>query len=595
MREALHLGDWKSKVQHSWRGVFVSVSLPLVAVALITSIIVVFHLHVHVATILLFYLFIVLWLAHTRGFNSAFFAAFIACLVFDFFLVEPAHSLNISQFEDAVGLIIFLLFCFTQAYYYSRAQRSREQATRQRNETSLLMEQKLLEEVKRRDLEMDTFMNVIRATGEEKDVNKLLQVVARSIKELLSTCGVQACDILVPNIDQTLLLHTLPSQRVKAGCALSPDEEASLSWVLEHGQSLILRNMPLIARPTGSYLRRTVASNSSQSASMTGYSYLAPLKSGEMVVGVLRLLIEEDAHPRLVVIKQILETARQPADMQAEPFSKLLEHAIFLIKQGLIEKALQQQECLREELVRQAEELHSAIIASVSHDFNTPLTLIIGAASSLLEQKAPCENEVALRHDLEAIIGEANWLQRILSRMLDLSRIEKGTLKLEKELYPIDGIILNTLDLGHMRSLVSRRKIMTEVPDDLPAVEVDPVLIGQVLMNLIENAIRYTPADSAIEIRAEVKSSQLLISVADSGPGIPRAELERIFEKFYRVKQEVEMGEKGQRLRPTAASPGGGIGLAVCRGFVEAHGGQIWAENRDCGGAKFEFTLPLPR
>ena len=184
-------------------------------------------------------------------------------------------------------------------------------------------------------------------------------------------------------------------------------------------------------------------------------------------------------------------------------------------------------------------------------------------------------------------MSEANWLERIVMKMLDLSRIEQGALKLETELYPIEEIILYTLDLGHMRSLIQGRDIKTDIPEDLPAVELDPSLISQVLVNLIENAIRYTPKESPIEIRVRAKKAELYISVDDHGPGIPPSELNHIFESFYRGKQGIN-GCEG-----TSPNEGSGLGLAVCKGFVEAHGGRIWAENQEGGGARLQFTLPL--
>ncbi len=307
------------------------------------------------------------------------------------------------------------------------------------------------------------------------------------------------------------------------------------------------------------------------------------------------MLIEDGAHPRLAAIKNTLEMNCDASSTQPELFSKLFDYAVSLIKQALIEQALMQQKYLHEELQKRSEELKAAIISSISHDFHTPITAIKSAASSLLVQKLPCEDEVAYRHTLETIVSETNWLERFLTKMLDLSRIEKGTLELQKELYPIEEIILNTLELGHMRSLIQGRTINKQVPDNLPPVKVDPLLIEQVLVNLLENAIRYTPAKSPIDISVKVSREDLLITVADRGPGIPLPDTERIFEKFYQVKRGTSLDEEQALSEPGPTSPneGSGLGLAVCRGFVEAHDGQIWMENREDGGAKFQFTLPI--
>jgi two-component system, OmpR family, sensor histidine kinase KdpD len=125
--------------------------------------------------------------------------------------------------------------------------------------------------------------------------------------------------------------------------------------------------------------------------------------------------------------------------------------------------------------------------------------------------------------------------------------------------------------------------VETYLPDDLPAVELDYLEIDQVLTNLIENALRYTPAQSPIEVSVQARDGQIEISVADRGPGIPPEEMNYIFDKFYRVRA----------MDATARTSGSGLGLAVCKGLVEAHGGRIWAENRTGGGAMFRFTLPI--
>lgn len=160
-----------------------------------------------------------------------------------------------------------------------------------------------------------------------------------------------------------------------------------------------------------------------------------------------------------------------------------------------------------------------------------------------------------------------------------MSRIEGGALRPEKEWYPFDELLHDVL--GRARAILQERQVVADIPADLPPVELDYLMIDQVLTNLLENALRYTPANSPIEITASANATELMISVADRGPGIPPEDLERIFDKFYRVSGR-------------ARTPGGsGVGLAVCRGLIEAHHGRIWAENRADGGAIFRFTLPL--
>jgi K+-sensing histidine kinase KdpD len=232
------------------------------------------------------------------------------------------------------------------------------------------------------------------------------------------------------------------------------------------------------------------------------------------------------------------------------------------------------------ELLQRTDALRAALLSSVSHDLRTPLTVIKAAASSLLQEDVQWDDEVRLgfAHSIER---EADRLNRLVGNLLDLSRIEEGVLQPKKEWYHLAEIIQDVL--GRMQPILLGRPIQLHLPADLPPVELDYVQIDQVLTNLIENAIRYTPADSPIEIDVRQSGAEFVINVADRGPGIPPDAIERVFDKFYRVLDD----------RPhVATSPGSGLGLAVCRGIVEAHSGRIWAEAREGGGVVFRIALP---
>jgi two-component system sensor histidine kinase KdpD len=247
----------------------------------------------------------------------------------------------------------------------------------------------------------------------------------------------------------------------------------------------------------------------------------------------------------------------------------------------IIERYRLRREALDVELLRRTDALRSALVSSVSHDLRTPLSSIKAAASSLLQDDVEWSEDE--RHSFAvAIEREADRLNRLVGNLLDMSRIEGGALKPEKEWYPIDELIHDVL--GHMQFSLQEREVKTDIPEDLPPVELDYLQIDQVLTNLVENAVRYTVAPSPIEIKVRVSQGMMSIQIADRGPGIPEKDLERIFDKFYRVSR-ANGGSSGVR--------GSGLGLSVCRGLVEAHGGQIWAENRLEGGTLFQFTLPL--
>jgi two-component system, OmpR family, sensor histidine kinase KdpD len=225
----------------------------------------------------------------------------------------------------------------------------------------------------------------------------------------------------------------------------------------------------------------------------------------------------------------------------------------------------------------EAERLRSSLLSSVSHDLRTPLSVITGSASALLDSESALPP--AARRDLmETILEEGQRLNRLVRNLLDMTRLTSGAVKVAKEWQAIEGVV--GAALGRLEDQLRDRKVDVRIPPDLPPVPIDELLVEQVLINLLENAAKYAPAGTPVEVSAHVDNGALVVEIADRGPGIPRELVDRIFEKFYRLPRE-------------GASGGAGLGLAICRGIVEAHGGRIWAGNRDGGGAFFRFTLPI--
>ena len=241
-----------------------------------------------------------------------------------------------------------------------------------------------------------------------------------------------------------------------------------------------------------------------------------------------------------------------------------------------IERGLLAEEAHAAQVRVETERLRSSLLSSVSHDLRTPLAAITGASSSLLETGDRLDTGTR-RELLETIGDEANRLSRLVHNLLEMSRLESGALKAHMEWYPLEEII--GAALARVGKAHKDRQILTRLPDDLPMVPVDDVLIEQVLVNLLDNAAKYSPSHTSIEVAARREDGAIIVEVADRGSGLHAEDLERVFEKFYRGK------------RPYGR--GAGLGLAICRGFIEAHGGRIWAANRPEGGAVFRFTLPL--
>jgi len=242
-----------------------------------------------------------------------------------------------------------------------------------------------------------------------------------------------------------------------------------------------------------------------------------------------------------------------------------------------LERALLAEEAERAQLAAEAERVRSSLLSSVSHDLRTPLATIAGAASSLLEQ-ADRLDPASRRELLQAIYEEGDRLNRLVNNLLDMTRLESGAIQVRKEWHPLEEVV--GAALGRIGGRLVDRPITTRLRADLPLVPLDGVLMEQVLINLLDNALKYTPKGNPIEITAAVADGQVRLDVADRGPGLPPGDEPRVFEKFYRGRQ-------------AGAGRGVGLGLTICRGIIEAHGGHIVAENRPGGGLLLRVTLPL--
>jgi len=242
-----------------------------------------------------------------------------------------------------------------------------------------------------------------------------------------------------------------------------------------------------------------------------------------------------------------------------------------------IERVRLAEEAQQAQLRMESETLRNSLLSAISHDLRTPLASIVGAASTLVEEDA--QLAAADRQELsQTIYDEALRMSNLANNILDMARLDAGQASLNRQWYPLDEIIGGTLT--RMRKRLNGRVVNTQLPDELCLVRVDAVLIEQVLVNLLENACKYTPKDSPIDISAECSGHMLKVSVADRGPGIPPGEEEQLFDKFYRVHRE-------------GTQSGVGLGLAICKAIIIAHGGVIEAGNRPGGGAQFYFLLPI--
>ncbi len=222
----------------------------------------------------------------------------------------------------------------------------------------------------------------------------------------------------------------------------------------------------------------------------------------------------------------------------------------------------------------QTERLRNAVLSSVSHDLRTPLAVVMGAATALLDGDDALP-KARRREYLQTISNEASRLNRLVRNLLDMTSLEAGVMRARKEWQPLEevvGVALNRLD-----EPLQGRPVKVRIPVEASLAPFDGSLLEQVLINLVENAVKHTPPDAAIEVSARRVDGGVEVQVDDSGPGVPPGKEGQVFEKFHR----------------DSTGGGMGIGLTICQGIILVHGGRIWCENRPSGGASFHFVLPF--
>ncbi|HQT76195.1 MAG TPA: ATP-binding protein [Rhodopila sp.] len=286
-----------------------------------------------------------------------------------------------------------------------------------------------------------------------------------------------------------------------------------------------------------------------------------PLRTGRGCVGVVGIIRDEPG-PLLTPDQQrLLDALADQAALAVERvnLARDLHHA---------------------RLQAETDRLRSALLTSISHDLRTPLASILGSATSLRSQAAVLDAPTK-ESLLGTIIEEADRLNRFIGNLLDMTRLESGALKPNTSLAELSDVI--GAALRRATRILADHRVVVDLPPGLPLVSLDMVLFEQVLFNVLDNAAKHAPAGSVIAVTVRRDADTVTLSISDQGEGIPQADAERVFEKFYRAGG------------PDRRRPGTGLGLAICRGFVEAMGGTIRAGNRPDGkGAMITISLPVP-
>ncbi len=505
-----------------WFGYFSALAL----MALVTGAIALIRTVADVGNISMLYLLAVMASAVLFGRSPAILASVASFVAFNFFFVEPHYTLRVANNDEVLALLLLLIAgIITGQLTALLRQRAREAQAREREAVVLY--------------------DVVRLMA-DPELERALTAVAERIRTELELSAA----VIVFGKESPIRVQADTGDG--EAIALAREAVGPAEMVLGGGQAptAAQRGQPgrwiRVVPPTA----RTIARLRSDRVRSV------PVNLKGQPVGSIILVPAPGARHF------------GPAD---DRLLSAVAHQLGLA----LERLSLQREATEAEVLRMTDELRRALLNVVSHDLRTPLSSIMASAGSL-RQRDVSWTEDQRGEFAEAIETEAQRLNRLVGNLLDLSRIEAGSIRPEKAWYDL-GSLINEV-AGRLRTVTAGHKLVIDVPDGLPPVRFDYVEIDQVIS--IENAVKYTPSATEISVSAQTAGDEVHVEVADRGPGIPEAAIPRLFDAFYRASD-------------SGWAKGSGLGLAVAKGLVEAHGGYIRFENREGGGARFVFTLPL--
>jgi two-component system sensor histidine kinase KdpD len=505
--------------------------LALTLASLLTVVLLALRADFSTANVALLYLLPVLTGATLGGLVAGVLASVLCTLAFDLLFILPYGTLSVRSGQDALTLGLYLGVGALAAELAARARARTEEAARRAATTALLYD-----------------LSSVFLVG---DLDTMLTALA---ERLTSAFSLRACTILLPD-------HTGALQyRAKSGLppADSGSEEerhllAVADWACRRGEVVGLSlarartgKLPAAEEPTDSILVVPLRTGLSQDRVHT--------------TGVLTLARPIQA-PLTIEERSLLETFATQAALA-------------------VDRARLAEESAQAEILRESDRAKSALLSNVSHDLRTPLTIIGGSADSLLADDLLLD--ASTRRDLlTSIRDESGRLTTLVSNLLNLSRLEAGALRPDRHLYHLPEIVSRVL--GRRESQLADHQVRVCLDPDVPPVLLDYLLVEQMLVNLLDNAVKYTPAGSTITIELRASTDRIVLEIADNGPGIPIADRQRVFERFYRITSV-----------QAHRTPGTGLGLAICQAIVLAHGGEISIEDGAETGVMIRVALPIP-
>lgn len=485
-----------------------------------------------ILNVALTYLLVCFVVSLSAGSGPAVVAAILSFVTYDFLFIPPFHTLSIGRADHVLALFVYLGVAVVTSELVARVRARTAEAVREQRRTTLLYE---LNAALIGDVTLD-------------------QILATIVERVVHVYGAETGRILLPGDDDELAVRahypaTIPT-------TIERQNHAVATWAMEHrepaGQSTAGRRVRV---PHGT--RQSLPAPLQRRERDVLY---LPIATADRGIGVLAVTGKPGGGRFNIDDERLLVSFANQAALA-------------------LERARLSAEAARVSALAQSDELKSALLASVSHDLRTPLATIKASTTSLLDRSVdwdPRERDDFLR----GIDEETDRLSLMVGNLLDLSRIEGGVLRPDKEWYDVAELVEDVRGRLATRADKQRHVLRSDIAPDLPLLYFDYVEIAQVVMNLGENAIKHTPPGTEIALSAHRVPGAVELAVRDQGPGIPLTELPHLFEKFYRAEQ-------------TRRVPGTGIGLAIAKGLVEAHGGTIGVESRPGAGTVFRFTLPL--
>lgn len=471
----------------------------------------------------LIYLVVVFGIALKAGPRAATIAALSSFALLDFFFFPPLHTFDVANQDHVLALFVYLAVAIVTSQLVSRLRSRTAMAERAERRATLLAE-----------------LNSALIGGVT-----LGAILAAIVERVVQLTGAASAEILTPEPEQGLV----PRASAPARIVLDRQDLAVAAWVLE--QRRPSGRKALAGTPFG----RTRKAGATRSKALL----ILPVATTERPIGVL--VIEQDAGAR--------------------PFSAddELVLATFAAQAALaIDRARLTEEAARSAALAQSDQLKSALLSAVSHDLRTPLATIKASTTSLLDDSVAWD-AATRREFLAGIDEETDRLTLMVSNLLDLSRIEGGALQPDRDWADSADLINDVVRRLKTRALAADRAISTDLPVEPPILWLDYVEIAEVLLNLGDNALKYTPPGTAITIALRADEREAVFSVIDNGPGMSRRDRARAFDKFVR----------GEASRTAAGS---GIGLTISKGLVEAHGGRIWIDSQPDEGTTVSFSIP---